>query len=165
MFVSLFSIALVVEGPIEVVRGLSLLANEKGLFQGILLLLFPGILAFCMTSSEFALLQRTNVVTLSICGIFKEVVTIAASGIVFHDVLTPINVSGLVVTIGSIAAYNYLKITKMRKEARKVVVAAEGIRHDAIAEEETDTLFDTQGQGGSAGRNTSNSPNSPHGLD
>lgn len=103
--------------------------------------------------------------TLSICGIFKEVVTIAASGIVFHDVLTPINVSGLVVTIGSIAAYNYLKITKMRKEARKVVVAADGIRHDAIAEEETNTLFDTQGEGGSTGRNTSNSPNSPHGLD
>lgn len=71
-----------------------------------------------MTSSEFALLKRTSVVTLSICGIFKEVVTISAAGIVFHDPLTPINVSGLVVTIASIAAYNYIKVKKMRSDAR-----------------------------------------------
>ena len=71
-----------------------------------------------MTASEFALLQRTSVVTLSICGIFKEVVTIAAAGIFFDDSLTPINVSGLLITIACIAAYNYLKITKMKQVAR-----------------------------------------------
>jgi len=71
-----------------------------------------------MTSSEFALLQRTSVVALSIAGIFKEVVTISAASIVFHDKLTPINISGLFVTIGAIAAYNYIKITKMREDAR-----------------------------------------------
>lgn len=71
-----------------------------------------------MTASEFALLQRTSVVTLSICGIFKEVVTIVAAGLTFGDPLTPINVSGLIVTIASIAAYNYIKITKMRRDAR-----------------------------------------------
>jgi solute carrier family 35 protein C2 len=71
-----------------------------------------------MTSSEFALLKRTSVVTLSICGIFKEVVTIGTANLVFDDPLTPVNISGLVVTIGSIAAYNYMKIKKMREEAR-----------------------------------------------
>jgi len=71
-----------------------------------------------MTASEFALLQRTSVVTLSICGIFKEVVTISAASIVFADKLTPINVSGLLVTIICIAAYNYMKIKSMRDEAR-----------------------------------------------
>jgi solute carrier family 35 protein C2 len=35
----------------------------------------------------------------SVAGIFKEVAVIFLSTIVFHDVLTPINVSGLVVTI------------------------------------------------------------------
>ncbi|KAI9838509.1 MAG: Triose-phosphate Transporter [Sclerophora amabilis] len=118
MFLSLIVIALPVERPGPLATGLSTLFESKGVSQSILILLFPGVLAFLMTSSEFALLQRTSVVTLSICGIFKEVVTISAAGIVFHDPLTPINVSGLLITIASIAAYNYIKISKMRKDAR-----------------------------------------------
>ena len=121
MFISLFTIAGLAEGPTAVLAGLSDLADKKGGVLSILLLLFPGCLAFCMTTSEYSLLQRTNVVTLSICGIFKEVVTITAAEIVYHDPLTPINVSGLLITIGSIASYNYLKITKMREEARREV--------------------------------------------
>ncbi|KAL2045023.1 hypothetical protein N7G274_002798 [Stereocaulon virgatum] len=121
MFLSLLIIALPVEGPRELAKGLGALTEAKGVFMSIVILIFPGMLAFLMTSSEFALLQRTSVVTLSICGIFKEVVTITAAGIVFHDPLTPINISGLLVTIASIAAYNYIKITKMRKDARKEI--------------------------------------------
>jgi len=123
MFVTLSILALFVEGSRDVTIGLQILTEAKGTVPGILLLILPGCLAFGLISSEFALLKRTSVVTLSICGIFKEVVTISAAGIVFHDPLTPINVSGLVVTIASIAVYNYLKITKMRTEARKEVVA------------------------------------------
>lgn len=119
MFISLIVIALAVEGPVAVAHGFSALAAAHGTALGILLLIFPGVLAFCMISSEFALLKRSSVVTLSICGIFKEVVTISAAGIVFHDKLTPVNVSGLVITIASIASYNYMKITKMRREAQK----------------------------------------------
>ena len=122
MFVSLVTIASFAEGPTALVAGLADLAAKRGSIISVLLLLFPGCLAFCMTSSEYSLLQRTNVVTLSICGIFKEVVTITAAEIVYHDPLTPINVSGLLITIGSIASYNYLKITKMREEARREVV-------------------------------------------
>jgi solute carrier family 35, member C2 len=121
MFVSLVCIATFAEGPTALLTGLGELAEKKGSLMSVLLLLFPGCLAFCMTSSEYSLLQRTNVVTLSICGIFKEVVTITAAEMVYHDPLTPINVSGLLITIGSIASYNYLKITKMREEARREV--------------------------------------------
>lgn len=117
MFLSLLLIALPVEGPKAIMTGIHGLLEEKGVLMGFGLLLFPGVLAFMMTSSEFALLQRTSVVTLSICGIFKEVVTISAAGIVFHDPLTPINISGLLVTIASIGSYNYMKIMKMRREA------------------------------------------------
>ena len=102
-------------------NGLKALVDAKGAFLGVCILIFPGCLAFMMTASEFALLQRTSVVTLSICGIFKEVVTIAVAGIVFKDPLTPINITGLCVTIGSIGAYNYIKITKMKEDARKEV--------------------------------------------
>ena len=118
MFLSLALIAVPVEGLFALSHGLKTLVEAKGVILGICILLFPGLLAFLMTASEFALLQRTSVVTLSICGIFKEVVTISAAGIVFHDPLTPINVSGLLITVISIGAYNYIKISKMRKDAK-----------------------------------------------
>ena len=121
MFLVLIIIALPIEGPLKLGEGLATLAEAKGVFTTFCILIFPGTLAFLMTSSEFALLQRTSVVTLSICGIFKEVVTILAAGIVFHDPLTTINIFGLIVTILSILAYNYVKITKMRKDAREGV--------------------------------------------
>ncbi|KAK2623978.1 hypothetical protein QTJ16_006612 [Diplocarpon rosae] len=119
MFCSLLLIAIPVEGFPALIEGFHVLIDKKGVLLGPLLLLFPGCIAFLMTASEFALLQRTSVVTLSIAGIFKEVVTISAAGLVFHDPLTPINISGLFVTIGAIAAYNWIKICKMRDDAQK----------------------------------------------
>ncbi|KAJ4366563.1 hypothetical protein N0V95_000230 [Ascochyta clinopodiicola] len=116
MFFSIFVLAVPVEGFGALQEGLAHLFEQKGTAFGIGILLFPGCLAFLMTSSEFALLKRTSVVTLSICGIFKEVVTITTANLVFKDPLTPINLTGLIVTIGSIALYNYMKIKKMREE-------------------------------------------------
>ncbi|KAF2232815.1 TPT-domain-containing protein [Viridothelium virens] len=118
MFLALLILALPVEQPVELYSGMTTLFNAKGVPMGILILMFPGALAFLMTASEFALLKRTSVVTLSICGIFKEVVTISAAGIVFHDKLTTVNVTGLGVTIASIAAYNWIKLRGMRERAR-----------------------------------------------
>ena len=130
MFVSLAIIAIPVEGFPSVANGLKVLVDAKGVFLAVCILIFPGCLAFMMTASEFALLQRTSVVTLSICGIFKEVVTIAAAGIVFKDPLTPINVTGLLVTIASIGAYNYIKIMKMKQDARKEAAVEPKSTHD-----------------------------------
>jgi solute carrier family 35, member C2 len=117
IFVSLLAIAIPVEGIPHLIIGLHDLMEARGTITGILILLFPGLLAFLMMTSEFALLKRTSVVTLSICGIFKEVVTISAASIAFNDKLTPINVSGLIITIASIGLYNYMKIQKMKQEA------------------------------------------------
>lgn len=125
MFVTLFVIALFSETPSAVIIGLQLLAAKLGTAKAVLLMFVPGMLAFCMIASEFTLLQRTNVVTLSICGIFKEVVTIGAAGIVFHDKLSVVNILGLVVTIVAIAVYNHMKITNMRKESREKMVKKE----------------------------------------
>ncbi|KAI1430321.1 triose-phosphate transporter family-domain-containing protein [Xylaria sp. FL1777] len=118
MFATLLFIAIPVEGPLNFWGGLKTLSEEWGVFRTPLLLLFPGTIAFLMTASEFALLQRSSVVTLSIAGIFKEVVTIIVAALVFDDKLTPINISGLLVTLVAIVAYNYIKLTKMRKEAQ-----------------------------------------------
>ncbi|KAN0062922.1 hypothetical protein ACQY0O_004743 [Thecaphora frezii] len=89
---------------------------ENGWFSGmwrsihtVVLITAPGVLAFGMNLSEFALIQRTSVVTLSVAGIFKEVLTIMIASIVFGDELTPINVTGLCITLLGIGLYNYLK--------------------------------------------------------
>jgi solute carrier family 35 protein C2 len=148
MFVALFALALPIEGPSNVIEGIRELSRSKGGFFSFILMLFPGFLAFMMVAAEFALLQRTSVVTLSVCGIFKEVLTISAAGIVFGDDLSPVNVSGLVVTIASIAAYNYLKYSKMKQEAIQEV-------HEIVVEEraeeteprQKDVVFDATAAG------------------
>ncbi|KAK6540697.1 Triose-phosphate Transporter [Orbilia ellipsospora] len=125
MFLSLIVIAAPVEGIGKFLGRWGEIVSEWGLIPGIGMLIAPGVVAFCMTASEFALLRRTSVVTLSICGIFKEVVTISASATIFHDILTPINITGLLITILSIAGYNYIKIKKMRGEAVRDVLTSE----------------------------------------
>ena len=125
MFATLFIIAMFAESPSAIVSGLHILVAEQGLAKALVLLIIPGSLAFCMIAAEFTLLQRTSVVTLSICGIFKEVVTISAAGIIFHDELSFINISGLLVTIACIAYYNYFKVTNMREEARRKLAKRE----------------------------------------
>ncbi|PHH71010.1 hypothetical protein CDD80_5601 [Ophiocordyceps camponoti-rufipedis] len=118
MFVTLLLLAIPVEGFGPLWEGLKTLSAEWGVVMTPLFLLFPGCIAFLMTASEFALLQRTSVVTLSIAGIFKEVLTISTASLVFHDRLTPINIVGLLTTMAAIVAYNYIKITKMRQDAQ-----------------------------------------------
>ena len=123
MLSSLIVISFAVEGPFEILKGFIALTNVHGIVLGTMMLVFPGILAFCMIASEFALLKRSSVVTLSICGIFKEVVTISAAGVVFHDKLTVVNLTGLIVTIASIGTYNYMKVSRMRQESLQQLVA------------------------------------------
>lgn len=122
MFLTLIVLAFPVEGFWPLIAGLKTLSEEWGYLTPCFLL-FPGCLAFLMTASEFALLQRTSVVTLSIAGIFKEVLTISVASVVFQDTLTLINFIGLGVTLLAIIAYNYIKITKMRQDARDGVHA------------------------------------------
>ena len=145
MFVSLLVLAIPIETFGALFAGLGHLIEQKGILLGPLLLLFPGMLAFCMTAAEYALLQRTSVVTLSICGIFKEVVTISAAEIVYEDPLTPINLSGLGVTIVSIAAYNYLKVQKMRRDARdkESYAPVPGLAHEENEEHEVE-MYDEE---------------------
>jgi solute carrier family 35 protein C2 len=127
MFGTLLVLAVPVEGVGVVAEAFQKMAEVKGYGMSAGILLFPGFLAFCMTTSEFALLQRTSVVTLSICGIFKEVLTIAAGTFVFKDTLTMVNFAGLTLTIVTIAVYNYIKIKKMKEESeRDARLAADG---------------------------------------
>lgn len=85
---------------------------EKGIFETILLMVTPGILAFCMTLCEFQLLSVAQVLTLSIAGIFKELLTIMLGSLIFGDTLSPINCIGLILTFLDILWYNYFRFTE-----------------------------------------------------
>lgn len=146
MFLTLICIAIPVEGFPGLIVSLKVLMNEWGIVAP-LLLLFPGTIAFLMTACEFALLQRTSVVTLSIAGIFKEVVTISTATLVFDDKLTPINISGLFVTIGAICAYNWIKINKMRADAQNDVHQRSHIEPDLSSPSSSGTdIEDDEGE-------------------
>ncbi|KAI0041751.1 TPT-domain-containing protein [Auriscalpium vulgare] len=78
----------------------------------LLLLFLPGILAFSMVLSEYYIIQRTGVVPMSIAGIAKEVATITVSAWFFGDELTPLNITGVAITVCGIALFTYHKYSK-----------------------------------------------------
>ena len=110
MFISLLLSHIIFESPRE------LLQHSLFTFKAIPLLLSPGVLAFFMTSTEFELIRQTSVVTLSVSGMFKEVLTVLAGTIVFGDHLALTNIWGVIITLGGIGWYNFIKIQKMRQE-------------------------------------------------
>ncbi|KAG6821020.1 hypothetical protein H0H93_007910 [Arthromyces matolae] len=80
--------------------------------QTVLYLAAPGVVAFCMILSEFYIIQRTGVVPMSIAGIAKEVTTITISAWFFGDQLTPLNITGVSITICGIILFTYHKYRK-----------------------------------------------------
>ncbi|KAG0361808.1 Triose-phosphate Transporter [Gamsiella multidivaricata] len=83
------------------------------------LLFLGGLFAFMMVLAEFNLIARTSVVTLSVLGIIKEVVTIVISSLVFHDQLTIVNILGLFVTLTGIGFYHFMKLREMQAKTRR----------------------------------------------
>jgi solute carrier family 35 protein C2 len=93
----------------------------KGTLQTIVLMIIPGVLAFMMTLCEFKLLTVTQVITLSIGGIFKELLTIILSSVIFGDKLSVINIMGLVLTFVDILWYNYYRYKENKEEYVRVI--------------------------------------------
>ncbi|KAG6861679.1 hypothetical protein C0995_013248 [Termitomyces sp. Mi166 len=98
MGVTLAIISATVESWIFIFRG-SFFATLGKSLQTIFYLTAPGVIAFCMILSEFYIIQRAGVVPMSIAGIAKEVTTITISAWFFGDQLTPLNITGVSITI------------------------------------------------------------------
>ncbi|KHC46074.1 solute carrier family 35, member C2 [Candida albicans P60002] len=107
MCIIMFSLGLIFEGWTNFIN--SEIWITKGLFTTIILLIIPGVLAFMMTLCEFKLLTVAQVITLSVAGIFKELLTIILSSIIFGDKLSLINILGLILTFMDILWYNYYR--------------------------------------------------------
>lgn len=83
------------------------------------MMVVPGFLAFMMTLCEFKLLSVAQVLTLSIAGIFKELLTIMLGLILFGDRLSVINCVGLVITFLDILWYNYYRFQESDGAAKE----------------------------------------------
>ncbi|ODV85988.1 hypothetical protein CANARDRAFT_28045 [[Candida] arabinofermentans NRRL YB-2248] len=114
MFIILILIGCLVEGFKQFLN--SPIWLELGILKTIILIIIPGLLAFFMTLSEFVLLQYASLLTLSIAGIFKELLTILISWLLFDDVLNFINLIGLVITLSDIIWYNMYRFEQNQKE-------------------------------------------------
>ncbi|EEQ38931.1 hypothetical protein CLUG_03057 [Clavispora lusitaniae ATCC 42720] len=110
MTVVLFLFALMVEGWPSFIS--SDIWAAKGTACTIFLMIIPGILAFLMTLFEFQLLSVAPVLTLSIAGIFKELLTIMFSSAIFGDRLSMLNCIGVVITSIDVLWYNYYRFVE-----------------------------------------------------
>ncbi|KAH7916521.1 triose-phosphate transporter family-domain-containing protein [Hygrophoropsis aurantiaca] len=111
MAITLAVISLIWEGWITVF-GSSFFQDSVSTLRSMFFLLAPGVLAFCMVMSEFYIIQRAGVLPMSIAGIAKEVTTISVSAWVFGDELTPLNITGVAITVCGIALFTYHKYRK-----------------------------------------------------
>ncbi|CAB5180230.1 TPT-domain-containing protein [Rhizophagus irregularis] len=118
MFILMIILSLIFENPLFIFRTSKHFEDVNTGIETFLLMFLGGFLAFCMTIAEFALIKNTSTVTLSVAGISKEILVISLSVLIYHDVLTPINLLGLVISIFGIAGYNYYKIRKTSEDKK-----------------------------------------------
>ena len=86
------------------------------LIEVCLLLSIGGFLAFFLLLAELRVVQLSSGLTLSVAGIFKEVLTVACSAIFLGDHLTLWNVGGLGLCIIGIGMYNRIRLLESAEE-------------------------------------------------
>lgn len=120
----LFFTALIVEKPFPGILESKLFrmnqeTNEhtfESIFRGLVLLLIPGIEVFFMTICEFGILQTAHVLTLSIAGIVKELLTILCGLLLLGERLSGLhNWLGMTIILLDVAYYNYFRLQQNRE--------------------------------------------------
>ncbi|CCD23736.1 Ymd8p NDAI_0C00750 [Naumovozyma dairenensis CBS 421] len=119
MGITLFITALIIEKPFpgifqsnlfKVSPGVNDTITKFSICKGFILLIIPGICVFILTYCEFGILQHTKVLTMSIAGIIKEVLTIIFSMIVLGERLSGIyNWIGMTIVLLDVSYYNYFR--------------------------------------------------------
>eukprot|EP00775_Hariotina_reticulata_P003160 gene3160-3438_t len=95
-------------------------------------LIFAGaIIAFLMVWTEYQVIKETSALTFMIAGTVKEVVTVIASILVFHDDFGIINGIGLLVVIIGVLLFNYYKLYKLKQALKQQVTSRDDSSSDA----------------------------------
>jgi len=118
MIVGLFPIFIGNETSFMVSRFTFAAKTTADLFQSMALIATGGFLAFFLSVSEYLLLSYTSSLTLSIAGIFKELMTLVIATTIGTDEITLINWIGFAICICGIGIHvNNKYQAKMEKES------------------------------------------------
>ena len=80
------------------------------IIKGLFLLILPGFAVFLMTICEFSILEQTPVLTVSIAGIVKEVLTVIFGMIILSERLSGFyNWVGMLIIMADVCYYNYFR--------------------------------------------------------
>ncbi|KAJ1750132.1 hypothetical protein LPJ78_002204 [Coemansia sp. RSA 989] len=115
---SILVFSLVLEHPFTEMTKNKNVDTPHGIWFMALIMILGGLVAFAMVLSEYFLIARTSVVTLSIAGMLKEVAMVGIAHLVFGDSMTLVNGCGLLVALLGIGMYNWLKINDMLHEPK-----------------------------------------------
>lgn len=74
---------------------------------------------FVMVLVEFAIVQRTSALSISVAGVLKEGLTLATGAMVFHDQVTTRNILGLIICILGVKYYNWFKYKQSQRPKRR----------------------------------------------
>ncbi|KAH8422413.1 uncharacterized protein LDX57_000167 [Aspergillus melleus] len=77
-------------------------------------LLGSAITGFVLNVSAVLLISQSSALTLSICGVPKAMVTVFASTVLLHEVVTPMQVGGFGIASLGLLAYGFCDIKKKR---------------------------------------------------
>ena len=108
--------AIVFEGfPLQMI---SFISNESIGYTTITLgsLFLSSLLVFVMRVADFRLVQLVSLVTFSLLGIIKEIFMILISVVFLGEILFPINIAGLIITIIGVILYNYYRILERQRD-------------------------------------------------
>jgi len=83
------------------------------------LILGGALIAFMMEIAEYALLVNTSSLTLNMCGIAKEIITLFLAHHYKGDQFSSINIAGLLLCISGVALHVYSRATSANKHHRK----------------------------------------------
>lgn len=90
----------------------------ESITKGIILLMFPGFEVFFMTFCEFGILQTAHVLTLSVAGIIKELLTVLCGLVFLNERLSGFhNWAGMTIVLLDVAYYNYFRYTQDEKSS------------------------------------------------
>lgn len=110
----LMPIALLSEGT-SIVQSKFVLDSQL-LLLSMVLMLISGSLAFVLIFVEILLVKKTSALSLGIAGSLKDVTQVLLAVMIFGEVLSPVNVMGLVVATCGMMLYTYLKNSKAEQE-------------------------------------------------
>lgn len=135
MMMTLLPLAIPVDGVAVSTSVLAFRANTLGQFCWTVLLIAPAaLLAFMLGVSEYLLVYHTSGLTLSISGVFKEILILTISTLWWEEErLETIHLVGMIVCVSGIALHVLLKAIHIRNlEKEKVFEESSKSKEDTV---------------------------------